>query len=148
MNEELWGHTFSRILTYWLMCWGKQGLSKYYHKEKVLKVGLISLGLKNHSWPQKIACISNFTLYTSGILFLYQRFDHQLAIQISHNIHIYSGPCDERPPLLRSPGGLSWGCGLILGCKIYKKYHLVWTRGGHIRQDSLTTGGLSSQGPL
>ena len=61
---------------------------------------------------------------------------------------LYSGPCDERPPLLRSLGGLSWGCGLRSGCKMYKKYYLVRTRGGHIRQVGLTTGGLLSQGPL
>ena len=60
----------------------------------------------------------------------------------------YSGPCDQRPPLLRSLDGLSWGCGLIPGCKMHKKYYLVQKRGGHIRQVGLTTGGLSSQGPL
>ena len=49
---------------------------------------------------------------------------------------LYSGPCDERPPLLRSQDGLSWGCGLISGRKMYTKYYLVRTRG------------LSSQGPL
>ena len=61
---------------------------------------------------------------------------------------VYSGPCDERPPLLRSLGGLSWGCGLISGCKMYKKYYLMRTRGGHIRQVGLILGGLLSQGPL
>ena len=60
----------------------------------------------------------------------------------------YSGLCDERPPLLRSQSGLSWGCGLIPGCKMYKKYYLVRTRSGHIRQVGLSLGGLSSQGPL
>ena len=58
------------------------------------------------------------------------------------NAIMYSGPCDERPPLLQSMGGLSWGCGLLSGCKMYKKYYLVRTRGGHIRQVSLSLGGL------
>ena len=60
----------------------------------------------------------------------------------------YSGPCDERPPLLRSQDGLSWGCGLISGCIIYSKYHLGRTRGGHIRQVDLILGDLSSKGLL
>ena len=34
------------------------------------------------------------------------------------------------------------------GAKCTKKYYLVQTRGGHIRQVRLTIGGLSSQGPL
>ena len=43
---------------------------------------------------------------------------------------------------------VSRGYGLILGCKMNKKYYLVRTRGGHIRHVGLTTGDLSSQGPL
>ena len=41
-----------------------------------------------------------------------------------------------------------WLCANGMGFKIYKKYYLVRIRGGHIRQVGLTTGGLSSQGPL
>ena len=44
----------------------------------------------------------------------------------------------------RSQGDLSWGCSLILGCKIYEKYYLVRTRGGQIRQVDIKTGHLSS----
>ena len=35
-----------------------------------------------------------------------------------------------------------------IGVQNVQKYYLVWIRGGHIRQVGLTTGGLSSQGPL
>ena len=60
----------------------------------------------------------------------------------------YSGPCNGRPPLLRSLGGLWWGYSVMSRCKMYQKYYFVRIRGGHIRHVGLSTGGLSSQGPL
>jgi len=60
----------------------------------------------------------------------------------------YSDPCIVRPPLLQAWGGLSWGCGLILGCILYWKYYLERKEGGHIRQVGLTTGGFTTQGSL
>ena len=60
----------------------------------------------------------------------------------------YSGPCNKRPSLLRSLGGLLWRYGVMSGCKMYKKYYLVRTKGFDIRQVGLIIGGLSSQGPL
>ena len=70
---------------------------------------------------------------------------------IKHSLpsfHLFDLQWSLWPPLLWSHSGLSWGCGLILGCKMYKKYYLLHKRGGHIWQVGLTIGGPSSQEPL
>ena len=42
----------------------------------------------------------------------------------------YSGPCDEKPPLLRSKSGLLWGCGLNWGAKCTK--NTIWDGQGAV----------------
>ena len=74
--------------------------------------------------------------------------DLNITCYILSFINMFSGPCKQRQPILQSQGGLLWGCGLILGCKMYTKYYLVKTSCGHIREVSLISGVLSSQGPL
>ena len=79
-------------------------------------------------WQRKLVGKSMMTLYTSATMnmpltrFLFQLISTKLETILCYTksvINMYSGPCDKRPPLLRSQSGLSLGCDLILGCKMY-----------------------------
>ena len=68
--------------------------------------GNIPPGLRNQIFSSISIIQNNFWFFTK---FVFRVFDQ-----------VYSGSRDKIPPLLRSQGGLLWGCGLILGYKMYK----------------------------